>query len=76
MAPASHPQPERIAPGIFVSKSGRTAFKTDADGLEKIAEEHEWMRDRIASLELKNAFLRSVVELTPPRPVICGTHAA
>lgn len=55
---------ERTGPGVFVSASGRTAFASDRAGLERIAEEHEWMRDRIAHLELDNALLRSVVELS------------
>lgn len=55
---------ERTGPGVFVSASGRTAFASDHAGLERIAEEHEWMRDRIARLELDNALLRSVVELS------------
>ena len=52
----------------FTSASGRTVGFLDFPGMEKLAEEHEWMRDRIARLELENALLRRVVEATGAIP--------
>lgn len=68
MSVTAFPSVERTGPGVFVSASGRTAFASDRAGLQRVAEEHEWMRDRIAHLELDNALLRSVVELSGLKP--------
>ena len=57
----------------FTSASGRTVGFLDFPGMERLAEEHEWMRDRIAHLELENALLRSVVEATGAVPCRAGS---
>lgn len=58
----------------FVSRSGRTTFALDRTGIEKVAAEHEWMRDRIVRLELENGLLRSVIDCGA-RPVACAEPA-
>lgn len=75
MSVTTFPRGERTGPGVFVSASGRTAFASDPAGLERIAEEHEWLRDRVARLELDNALLRSVIELSNPKPCRAPTQA-
>lgn len=48
----------------FTSASGRTVLFLDPAGLQQVAEEHEWMRARIAALEVENASLH---RLTGPK---------
>ncbi len=55
----------------FLSDSGRTVGTIDRAGMQKLAEEHEFMRDRIVTLELANALLRSVIETGPHAVVGC-----
>lgn len=59
----------------FLSDSGRTVGMVDRAGMQKLAEEHEWMRDRIVHLELANALLRSVIETGPRSAVACTEPA-